>query len=198
MKKYLLKYISENNKQIRIVVTCILFGMLLGSFMFQLLNQDVKNELLNCIKLTLDIAKYENFESINIIKNGISLNMFVISVVYISAITFIAPLCICLLGLIKGFSIGIYICTLLSVFGTIKGIISIFLIIILPNIIYLPAYIYMSVNAINFHYLILENSNRLSICVKETYKIIISFSLIMLSILIEQLVSFGVINLYIN
>lgn len=196
MKNYLLKYINENCKTIKIISICILVGLIVGIVTFQMLNQDVKNELINSIKSTLDISKGENFESINILKNGIVSNLVLISIIYLSSITLIAPICICGLNICKGFALGIYIPTLFAVFGFGKGLLVVLLIVILPNLIYIPSYIYMNTNAINFHYSILESNNRISLIVKESYKIVISFSLIILSIIIEQLASYGVINLY--
>lgn len=198
MKKYLLKYVSENYKIIKVMIICLLVGLVVGILIFQMINQDIKAELINSIKSTLDISKSSNFESINIIKNGVKSNLLVTSIIYLAAITLIAPVCICALNFFKGFAVGIYIPTLIGALGFGKGILAILLIIILPNVIYLPSYIYMSTNAINFHYLILESDNKLSVLVKESYKIIISLSLMMLSILIEQLASFGVISLYIK
>lgn len=198
MKKYLLKYVSENYKIIKIMIICLLVGLAVGILIFQMLNQEVKTELINSIKSTLDISKSNNFESINIIKNGVKSNLLITSIIYLVAITLIAPICICGINFLKGFAIGIYIQTLIGVLGFGKGILAILLIVVLPNVIYLPSYIYMSTNAINFHYLILESDNKISLLVKESYKIVITLSLMMLSVLIEQLASFGVINAYIR
>ena len=196
MKKYLLKYVSENLKTIKVMAICICVGFIVGILVFQMLNQDVKNELINNIKSTLDISKSDNFESINIIKNGVTSNLLITSIIYLSAITLIAPICISLLNFLKGFAIVIYVPTLFLTFGMGKGILTMLLIVILPNFIYLPVFIYMSTNAIKFHYLILESNNKLSILIKESYMIVIALSLMILSVLIEQMASFGVISLY--
>lgn len=198
MKEYLLNYINDNSKVIKIILICFLVGLVVGLVVFNFLNQDVKNELLSSMKSTLDIAKGGDFESINILKNGITTNLLIILLVYFFSITLIAPVCICILSIIKGVSIGMYIPTLFLVFGFGKGLLALLLLIILPNIIYIPSYIYMSVNAINFHYKLLEEKNKLTVLLKESYKLIIVLSLIILSILIEQLASFGVISLYLR
>ena len=154
--------------------------------------------MIKSIRETLDIAKVNNFESINIFKNGIISNLILFTIIYISAITLIAPICIFAISVIKGFSIGIYISTIFAVFGFAKGLLVVFLIVILPNLIYLPSYIFLVNNAIKFHYDMFESESKISIVMKEVYKIIISFSLIIFSILIEQLASFAVINIYLG
>ena len=198
MKNYLLKYLSENYKIIKILLICFIVGLGFGIFTFQIVNNDIKNELMSSIRATLDISKSSDFESINIIKNGVNSNLFITTIIYVSSITLIAPIVICILNILKGFSIGIYIPTLIGTLGIGKGMLSILLIVILPNIIYLPTYIYMSVNSINFHYMIFESNNKLSLFIKESYKIIIALSLMMFSVLIEQMASFGVISIYLN
>ena len=198
MRNYLLNYIKENYKIIKIIVICFFIGLIAGLIVFNLLNQNIKNELLENIKSTLDLSKQEGFENINILKNGILTNVLIILLIYFFSITLIAPICICLISIVKGFSIGMFIPTLFLVFGFGKGILVLLLLILLPNIIYIPSYIYMSVNAINFHYKLLEENNKLTVVFKESYKLVIVLSLIILSILIEQLASFGVISLYIK
>lgn len=197
MKNYLLNYLKENSKILKILLICLTVGITCGIITYNCLASEIKNELILSIKSTLDLANSNEYEGINVLKNGIISNMFLVMIVYLFSITLIAPFCICGVNIIKGFSIGIYLSTLFSIFGFGKGLLSLFLIIILPNIIYLPAYMYMCCNSINLHYLILESNNKLSIFFKEAYKIIISLSLIILSIVIEQLSSFGVIGLYI-
>ncbi len=198
MREYLLNYISKNSKVIKIILMCLLIGLIIGLTLTYFLNQEVKNELTNSIKSTLDLSKDKGFESINILKNGIMTNLLVILIIYFLSITLIAPICICIISLIKGFSIGLYIPTLFLVFGFGKGILVLLLLVILPNIIFIPSYVYMCVNAINFHYKLLEEKNKLTIIFKESYNLVIVLSLIILSILIEQLASFGVISLYLK
>ena len=193
MKEYLFKYINENFKVIKILIICLIVGLIAGIIVFQCLNQDIKNELIGSIKSTLDISKDGGFENINILKNGITSNILIVILIYFASITMIAPVFICILNIFKGFSIGMYIPTLFLVFGFAKGLLVLLLIVVLPNLIYIPSYIYICVNSINFHYKLVEEKNKLSMIIKESYKLIMIFS-----ILIEQLASFGVISLYLS
>ena len=198
MKNYLEKYISENIKIIKILVISVVVGIIIGIMLIHFFNNELRQEFVGSIKGTLDVAKSGNFENINIIKNGIMSNIIVVGLIYLAAITLIAPICITFINFFKGLTIGMYISTLFYVFGVWKGLLASFLIVILPNIIYFPTFIYISTNAIKFYYEITESKNKLSLIVKETYKLIIAISLIILAVLIEQLSSFGVINLYIK
>lgn len=198
MKDYVLNYVKENFKIIKILTACILIGIFVGIIVYQASSVEIKNEFVTSIKETLDISKTEQYEGINVLKNGILLNLLVVLSIYAASITLIAPICVCALNFIKGVSIGIYISTLFSVFGFGKGIMCLILVVILPNLIYIPAYIYMGCNSINLHYKLVENDNKFSIVLKEVYKLIIAISLIVLSIVIEQFASFGAIGMYIT
>ncbi len=200
MLKYFKDYISENIKSIMVFLSCIVIGIVIGIFVYQFIPEGTKNELTNTLRGTLEYSKQENFEGINIIKNGMISNLILILVIYLCAITFIAPTAICITNIFKGFAIGLYIPTLFKVFGFGNGIISLILLVILPNLIYLPSFIYLSINSLKIHYKLINKDNEknsmISIFFKEGYKFILGFSIIALSVILEQLFSIVVINMY--
>ncbi len=199
MKEYLLNYIKTNFRTIKTLLICLIIGVVAGIVIYQLIDENIKSELINNVNSTLSIAKGEGFEGINVLKNGILSNILMSIIIYISSITLISPVCICVLNVIKGLSVGIYISTIFAVFGIGSGILATILIIVLPNLIYIPAHIYMCTNSINFHYLIIDKSSKESFLkemIKESYRFIIAFSLMILSVLIEQFSAFGIITLY--
>lgn len=201
MKNYLLKYIEDNFKSVKTLFFCLIVGLVVGIITYQFIDSGVRGELVNSIKSTLDISSKQGFEGINIIKNGVVSNLGICTLIYLIAITLIAPFCICILNLFKGFAIGIYIPSLFEVLGAGNGFIALLILVILPNIIYIPSFIYMCTNSINFHYTITDKSNlgnKMAIFIKESYKIVIGLSLMIFSVLIEQFASFGIIKLYIK
>ena len=136
---------------------------------------------------------------INILKNGIISNILILIVTYIFVVTLFAPFGICTLNILKGVSIGIYISTLFNIFNFGHGLLAFFLIVLLPNLIYIPSYIYICTNSINLHYLIVDKIQKEKLfkeLIKESYRTIIAFSLIVFSVIIEQFAAFGVIHIY--
>ena len=197
LKQYITKYVKENFKIIQILSFILLLGMISGIVVFSFLSNDIKNEFVSTIKSNLDIAKTTNFEGINIIKNGISSNLYLSLAIYFMAITLIAPILVILVVALKGFSIGVFISSIISLFGIGKGILVVLVLVLLPNIIYIPSFIYLCVNSINFHYMIMEDKDKIKSFGKESYKYILVMSLFVLSLIIEQLTSYLVINMYI-
>ncbi len=196
MKEYVVKYINENIKSIAILSVCIAVGLVVGIFTYQFIGEELKSEIISTMKGTLDITKQENFEGINVIKNGIISNSLLIVLIYIGSLTIIAPFVICILSMFKGFAIGIYIPTIFAIFGFSKGLAVLLLLVVIPNIVYIPSYIFMCVNAINMHYVLINGENMLGMIIKESYLILTGFSIMFLSVILEQFLSTVVISMY--
>ena len=200
MLDYLREYVKENIKIISVLFLYISIGFVVGLIVYKFIPSESKIELVNTLKNTLEYTKQDNFSGINVIKNGVISNSILVVIIYFSAITLIAPGIVCIMNFIKGFAIGLYIPTLFYVFGFGHGILALLLLVILPNLVYLPAYIYLSINAIKFHYSLIngENESKIRLTIKEVCKVVLGFSVIILSVILEQLLSYGVIKIYIN
>lgn len=200
MKEYLKKYVEENYKILKILCICFFIGLVVGVIIFLFIDNGIKNELIGTMKNTLDLSKNDNFDNINIIKNGMMSNAILIAIIYFCAITLFAPMLICLTDVFKGFSIGLYIPVIFSIFGISKGLLVTLLIVIIPNLLYVPTFIFLSSNAIKFHYFLFENreSSAMIGVIRELVYILISFSIIILSVVLEQLLTLNVINIYIT
>lgn len=199
MKKYIEKYISENLNKIYTFLAFLLIGLVVGLLVYNLTSNEVKQELNTTIKDTLELTKQENFEGINVIKNGVISNIIICALIYFSALTLLTPYIVSIINFLKGFTIGIYIPTVFAVFGIGKGILAFILLVLLPNIIYLPAFIYLSINSVNIHNEMIKDGNdknKMGTILKEGIFLIITFSIMSLATVIEQLTSMGVINIY--
>lgn len=201
MKAYIGKYISDNKKSISILLMCLVVGLVAGLMVFQFLNEGTRNELVNSIHKTLDLTKQEGFEGINVIKNGLFSNFLMLVLLYLSAITLIAPGLVCIIDGLKGFTLGLYISSIFQVFGVGNGILVTLLLVVLVNIVYLPAFLYLCCNAIHFHYSLTEgshNQSKLGVMLKEGYFALLGFSVMFLSVIMEQFLSLAVICIYQN
>ena len=199
MLNYIKEYINDNFKSIVFIFSCIIIGIVVGIFTFNLIPNATKTEIIQTLSNTLSSTKSENFEGINVIKNGIISNCILVLILYFSSITLIAPGLVCIINVFKGFAVGLYIPTLFYIFGFGNGIVALFLLVLIPNLIYIPAFIYLSINSISFHYkLIGVEESKIKITIKEIYKLILGFSVIVLSVIVEQLLSLGIIHIYMN
>lgn len=198
MKKYLINYIRENFKIFKVLGVFIIIGIIIGIFLFKFLPSNIIDNIVNSSKDTLDLAKENNFEKTNIILNGTINNLILLSIIYISSLLIIAEQNSLLISTVKGISIGFYAANLINIFGVKNGIISILCLIIVPNIIYLPTFIFTIINSVNFHYTVIREKIHITNLIKEVYNLIISISLIFSSIILEQTMCNIVINLWKN
>ena len=197
MKKYLRNYIEENFKILSIIFFCIIIGLVVGIIFYNIINPTLKEEIIKSMRQTLELTKQENFTGINVIRNGMVANAVLVMIIYLISLSLITPYLMSVLSISKGLAIGVYIPTLFQIFGPSKGIVALLLLVVLPNLIYIPAYMYISANSLRFNYGIISKENsRTSLVVKESVKLLIGFSIMFLSIVIEQFTTLGVISLY--
>ena len=200
MLDYLGEYIKENIKIISVLFLCVIIGLVVGMLVYKVIPSNSNIELINTLKNTLEYTKQEDFAGINVIKNGVISNSILVAIIYFSSITLIAPFIVCIMNFVKGLAIGLYIPTIFYVFGLGNGILVLLLLVVIPNLVYLPAYIYLSINSLKFHYELFEikEEGKIGLTLREILKIVLGFSVIILSVILEQLLSYGVIKIYIN
>jgi len=201
LKSYILKLLKENKKSIKVFVFCILLGLATGFISFNFLSATNKQELVNSVKITLDICKNENFEKVSILQNGLKSSLYTIILFLVVSTTIVAPIVFCCIYFLKGFAIGIYISVIYSIFGFWNGTLSNFLINIIPNLVYIPVYIFIGIKTIDFHYNICCTNplrEKFKKLIYLGYLYIISMPFFFLSIVIEQIVFPIVLNIYLK
>lgn len=156
MKSYILKLLEENKKSIKVFIFCMLLGLATGILSYNFISADNKTELINSVKVTLDICKDQSFEKVSILQNGITSNLYMIIIFLVVSTTIVAPIVFCVIYFLKGFAIGMYIAVIYSIFGFWNGLLSNLLINLLPNIIFIPIYIFIGIKTIDFHYYLMR------------------------------------------
>lgn len=195
MNKSIQKYIFENLHTILKLLIIYAIGIVIGIILFNF--SSIKTDYVDIVKNVFDSVNQENFKSVNVILNGLKNNILFISLLYLSLITLIAPIVVCALMMLKSVITGIYICCLFTIFGIGNGLIVVFLSVILPLLFTLSAYIFVSTNIINL-YISFTSEGKIEFkhIIKNIYWLIISFSLISLSLVLEQVMTGIVFNLY--
>lgn len=174
-----------------------MLGVLIGVVLFCF--TDVNKEYTTIVADVLDNAKLAKFEGINIISNGIRNNGLYILLLYLSSITFVAPLIIGLMVLLKAIVTGIYACTLFSIFGFFKGIAAVFVSVIIPVTFSLCGYICICINVLSMFKALFSSQNiKAGNVIKHVYFLVIAISLISFSIVVEQLMTKVTLGLYID
>ena len=85
MKRYLINYLRENSKILKAITTFIIIGIIVGIVIYFILPSQVKKEMIELCKSTLDISKQGNFNKINIILNGCISGFITLFLIYLTS-----------------------------------------------------------------------------------------------------------------
>lgn len=74
MLDYIKEYNNNNFKSIVLIFSCLIIGLVVGIITFNFMPGGTKTEIIQTLNNTLSSTKSENFEGINVIKNGMISN----------------------------------------------------------------------------------------------------------------------------
>lgn len=198
LKKLLREYIAENRKVVTLLFVCIITGILAGIVIYSVSGKEVKDILTSQMTEAIKITDNGEFIKTEVIYNGVKNNIAYIFVMFVFSIMLYGTVFIYLLYIVKGLSIGIYVGTIFGIFGFFWGALVVLLMVVLINVVYLPALSFIGVTMINYNLDLMEYKrevrkiNTLSkVIVKTLFGLMIIFS----SIIIEQLMSNIVIKI---
>lgn len=199
LKRWIKQYINTNRQEILKVVSLILIGSIIGIGIYIFTGAEVKELATSSVKEVLEISKSESYIKTNIIANGVRTNLLLIVLIALLSITLFGKWIIYGLIVLKGLALSLYGIILFKVFGLWWGIIAVFILILVVNIIYIPALIYIVICFLEVHFNIFKiKTNSLPIVniYKIIFVVIITFLLMFSSVIVEQIGSCAVLNIY--
>lgn len=198
-KKIIKEYILNNKYDIYILLSIFLVGIFIGVLGYVFLTTEMKTDFVLEIKSIFNLSKENGYVKTSVIMEGIKTNLLLVIFLAFLSITLICRAGMYLITLIKGMSIGLYTCAIFMIFGFIKGLVIFLLLIVIINIIYIPAYIYILTKLLNFNFEIFKSKrdsvNMLSIS-KTLLSMFVGFFVMFSSTIFEQIFSKIVISLY--
>lgn len=198
-KKWLKEYFLNNKQEILMVVSLILIGIIIGAVVYIFSGNEVKTVAINCVKEVFEISKSETYVKTNIVVNGIKADIILIFVLFFFTLTLFGKYLIYFIMLLKGIAISIYTAIIINIFGMLWGSLVVFMLVILVNILYLPALIYITVAFLEINFNLfkarINSLNALNIT-KVILAVIAGFMVMFSSTVVEQIVSSIVLNIY--
>lgn len=196
-KRYIHKYIKENRNEIFIIAIMLIVGIISGIIMFALIKNESIYILIESMNETLSLSTNKSFVKMSIVLNAAKNNALLIVVMLFLSITLIGRGCIYAITLLKGIILGIYTCILLQIFGIGYGALVVLMQVILVNVIYIPAYIYLAVELILFNLDLFKiRTSGINLYTKLATKIGAVFVVMFSSSIIEQIFTNISLNLY--
>lgn len=201
IKKWLKSYIQENKKDIFITCMLIVVGICIGIGAYFLSPAYIRDELITSSKQVFEISRNETYVKTNIILNGIKADMILIFIMLLFSITLFGRLGIYLILVLKGIAISFYTLILINIFGPLWSIPVIIMLILLVNLVYLPALIYIVVCVLEINFNIfnvkMKQSNVMILC-DIIKSVAIAGTLMFSSLILEQMLSFIVLKIYLK
>ena len=178
-----------NNKRGYLIVSILFFiGLIVGVFLVNgaedLKLEEINNYFNNLIE---KIKTSENINFLELFKSSVVSNFITIIILWFGASTIVGIPVVYGTIIFKGFSIGYTISSIVVCFGAVKGILIALSILLLHNIIYIPAMFGVSVNGIKLYQSIMKNKQRDNIKIEVLRHTIFS-SLMLVLMLISSLI----------
>lgn len=199
LKKWIREYVEINKREIVIIIFMLLLGIVIGVGSYIFASDSVKSLTISNAKEVFDISKSETYVSTNIILNGIKADIILIITLAIFSVTLFGRYIIYLIMMLKGAAVCIYTILLFNIFGPLWGIVVFSLLVLVVNILYIPALIYLTVSFLELNFNIFKTRFSTSNIIgtyKLVFKIIVSFVVMFSSIVVEQLVSSIALSIY--
>lgn len=199
LKKWFKEYIEINKRDILIVVGLLLLGVIIGVGTYMFASDSVKMFVAGNVKEVFDISKSETYIKTNIIVNGIKSDIILILILAVLSVTLFGKWIIYLIMIVKGASLSLYTILLFNIFGPFWGLAATLLLVALVNILYIPALIYLVVSflEVNFNVFKVRLSGlNMSIIYKVLLIILLSFTVMFSSVIVEQIAGSMVLNIY--
>ncbi len=199
LKKWIKEYIEVNKKEVLIIIGLLLLGVIIGVGIYIFVSSSTKALAITSVKEVFEISKESTYVKTNIIANGVKADILLILILGIASITLFGKWVMYMIVLLKGISLSIYTILLFNIFGFLWGSLVFILLVLLVNILYIPALIYLIVNFLEIHFNIFK-TRITNLNVIEIYRILLavffSFVIMFSSIVIEQIASPIVLNIY--
>jgi len=199
IKKLFKEYVLENKYDLCMIVMLLIIGFVCGIGIYCLANANTTNELISSIKQIFDISLEGKILKSNVILNGIKINLTLILILLFFSITLIGRWFIYVTTILKGAAIGIYTCIVFSIFGFWWGLLTMLLLVVIVNLVYIPAYIYLTTTLLAFNFEIFntkKDSTNLYCIAKMLTKAIAAFVFMFSSGIVEQLLTNVVFQIY--
>ncbi|MDO9533814.1 MAG: stage II sporulation protein M [Bacillota bacterium] len=151
-KRALLKYIRENLGIYTIVTAFFMAGIIAGSVLLRLMDENELAEMYTAVSYYIDVLKNDSFEvlkPLQLLRVSYQKNIFFLMIIWLLGLLWIGSPFILVVLLLKGFALGFTVGFLVNNFA-LKGLFFCFAAVLPHNILLIPAYIVAAVTAASF------------------------------------------------
>lgn len=177
------EHIANNKKEYVIVSILFVIGIFLGVFFINNVGQEPKTLITEYLNQFIEKLKStENLDLIELLKTSIGQNIMLAIGLWFFGTTIIGIPVVFGIVAYRGFCLGYTIAACISIMGISKGIIFVLILLLLQNLLVIPAILALSVSGIKLYKSIMRDKTKENVKVEMLRHTV--FSLIMLMVLI--------------
>ena len=191
-------------KQVLKIIVSILFviGIFLGVFFINNVNEEPKIQITEYLNQFIEQLKNtETLNNIDLLKTSIGQNIILAICLWFFGTTIIGIPIVFGIVVYRGFCLGYTIAAAIYVMGISKGILFIFILLLLQNLLIIPAILALAVSGIKLYKSITKDNRKENVkleVVRHTVFSLIMLGILILSSVIEIFVSTNILKLCIK
>ena len=185
------RHFKENVKSYVILFAILLLGLIVGIAFINHANNAQKEQISNYISGFTTTIKDSKIDYWVLLKNSIMSNIKITLIIIFVSMSLFGTIGSYIISFYKGFSLGYTISSIIAVFGVAKGLTFSMSLILLNQLVYIPAMIYLIICSNKFYRKIINdelNDTKLEI-IRYIITVSITLILFLLSSLIETFIS---------
>lgn len=185
------RHFKENVKSYFILFAILLLGLIVGIAFINHANNAQKEQISNYISGFTTTIKDSKIDYWVLLKNSIMSNIKITLIIIFVSMSLFGTIGSYIISFYKGFSLGYTISSIIAVFGVAKGLTFAMSLILLNQLVYIPAMIYLIICSNKFYRKIVNdelNDTKLEI-IRYIITVSITVILFLLSSLIETFIS---------
>lgn len=196
------EHVANNKKEYVIVSILFLIGIFLGVFFINNVGQESKTLITEYLNQFIEKLKStENLDLIELLKTSIGQNIMLAIGLWFFGTTIIGIPVVFGIVAYRGFCLGYTIAACISIMGISKGIIFVLILLLLQNLLVIPAILALSVSGIKLYKSIMKDKTKENVkpeMLRHTVFSLIMLMVLIISSVIEIFVSTNILKLCIK
>ena len=175
------EHVVNNKKEYMLVLLLFIIGIFLGVFFINHIQETQKLEITTYLSTFMEKMKNtETLDYMELLKNSIGQNILLAVVLWFFGTTVIGIPVVFGLILYRGFCLGYTISVCVTILGLPQGVLFALILLLLQNIIFIPAILALAVSGFKLYKSIIKDRNKENIKIEVARHTVFSFIMLLL------------------